>query len=348
MRSAVTKQGWIPAADEVAELARLAGSPTITERVRERVQIVRLMAEGEADRAVAERLRVTRSTVGRVRRRYSSEGFDGLYDEERSGRPRAVTDRQIENLLHTREGQPPPGADHWSCRSISAEAGLSKSTVQRELVAADRRVQYASAIGITNNAVESRACLLVGIYLNPPQVAVALLDLPDHAARPLAALLTVKGMTHAYLTSRTTSAGTALDVANGTFEGLGLPRYRYRGLVEFLQRVRDALPTIAPVHVIMSDDRMYRHYRVREWLAKQPWLGLRYADGYPEWLDHLTEWFPTITGRALSSRERSSVARLAAKVDYFVQHYQRGRTPFAWVVDPNEIILRCARPVGGG
>ena len=96
-----------------------------------RARIVLLCAAGLDNSAVAARLRVSRQTVGRWRERFRTQGLMGLYDERRPGRPRSIPDDTVMTLLRKTLETPPDGSTHWTCRSMAAATGVSKSTVQR-------------------------------------------------------------------------------------------------------------------------------------------------------------------------------------------------------------------------
>jgi transposase len=96
-----------------------------------RARIVLCAAEGLGNTQVAERLGVRRGTVARWRSRFVVDGLDGLLDEPRPGRPRTVTDDQVEAVITTTLESTPRDATHWSTRSMAAEVGLSQSAVAR-------------------------------------------------------------------------------------------------------------------------------------------------------------------------------------------------------------------------
>jgi transcriptional regulator with XRE-family HTH domain len=57
--------------------------------------------------------------------------LDGLLDEPRPGRPRTVTDAQLEEVIVRTLETTPRDATDWSTRSLAAELGLSQSAVSR-------------------------------------------------------------------------------------------------------------------------------------------------------------------------------------------------------------------------
>lgn len=97
-----------------------------------RSRIVLACAGGDSVSAAAAGLGVSRATASKWRARFAESRLDGLHDEPRPGRPRTVTDEQVEKVITaTLEQQPPDGGTHWSTRSMARSAGLSQSTVSR-------------------------------------------------------------------------------------------------------------------------------------------------------------------------------------------------------------------------
>jgi transposase len=70
-------------------LKRLVRRPTAQQRQVTRARIVLGAAAGLANTHIARKLGIAPNTVGKWRKRFAQEGFDGLADRKRSGRPRA-------------------------------------------------------------------------------------------------------------------------------------------------------------------------------------------------------------------------------------------------------------------
>src|SRR5665811_2537450 len=88
-----------------------------------RSRVVLCAAEGLKNTEIAERLGITRATAGTWRRRFVAERLDGLVDEPRPGRPRTVTDAQVEQVITTTLERTPRNATHWSTRSLGPSSG---------------------------------------------------------------------------------------------------------------------------------------------------------------------------------------------------------------------------------
>mgnify|MGYP001804778615 FL=1 len=84
---------------EKEELKRITRRQRVGAAVALRARIVLACARGLDNTDVAEELDVTPHTVGRWRRRFVESRLDGLFDEQRPGRPRSVTDDDVERIV---------------------------------------------------------------------------------------------------------------------------------------------------------------------------------------------------------------------------------------------------------
>src|SRR3954451_16389846 len=96
-----------------------------------RSRIVLAAADGAANYEIAEHLGVSRPTVTKWRNRFAQRRLEGLLDEPRPGRPRTVTDEQVERIVTTTLESAPKDATHWSTRALAAHLGVSQDAVWR-------------------------------------------------------------------------------------------------------------------------------------------------------------------------------------------------------------------------
>ena len=92
-----------------------------------RARIVLACAEsGESNTVVAQRLNLSRHTVGTWRARFLRDRLDGLSDEPRPGRPRTISDAQVEQVAGVPDRHVAVGgiADLAGVRVAAASAGL--------------------------------------------------------------------------------------------------------------------------------------------------------------------------------------------------------------------------------
>ncbi len=140
-----------------------------------RCRIVLAAADGENTIDIAERLGCSRGTVSKWRGRFAARGLDGLHDEPRPGKPRTITDDEVERVIVKTLEEQPANATHWSTRSMATATGMSQTAVSR----------IWRAFGLKPHKVEDfklspdpqfidKVRDIVGLYLNPPDAAVVL------------------------------------------------------------------------------------------------------------------------------------------------------------------------------
>ena len=112
-------------------LERWVRRPKTAQALALRARMILGCAEGRSNTTVGTDLGVSDETVGKWRSRFLERRLDGLPDEPRSGRPRAVTDDDVERVITLTLETAPRDATHWSTRSMAQRSGLSHNTVSR-------------------------------------------------------------------------------------------------------------------------------------------------------------------------------------------------------------------------
>jgi transposase len=140
-----------------------------------RSRIVLSAAEGAANYEIAEQLGISRPTVTKWRNRFAEHGLEGLIDEPRPGRPRTVTDEQVESIVTTTLESTPKDATHWSTRSLAAHLGVTQDAVWRtwQAFGLQPHRQEKFKLSADPQFVE-KVYDICGLYLNPPERAVVL------------------------------------------------------------------------------------------------------------------------------------------------------------------------------
>src|SRR4051795_9991319 len=99
---------------EREQLQAWARRPTSAQALAQRSRIVLACADGQLNVAVAGAERVSAATVGKWRSRFVRDRLDGLVDEPRPGRPRTISDRQVDAVIARTLESEPRDATHWS------------------------------------------------------------------------------------------------------------------------------------------------------------------------------------------------------------------------------------------
>jgi transposase len=141
----------------------------------QRSRIVLAAAEGLKNTEIAARFLLDHATVRKWRNRFGADRLDGLLDEPRPGRPRTVTDAQVEEVIVKTLESAPKDATHWSTRSMAAEVGLSQSAVSRIWRAFGLQPHRQDAWKLSRDPqFIEKVRDVVGLYLDPPERAVVL------------------------------------------------------------------------------------------------------------------------------------------------------------------------------
>src|SRR5919205_356746 len=132
MRTGRPKTELLLSDEERSQLQSFARSRSLPAALSNRARIILSSADGELNSSIAERLKVTKATVGKWRARFIERRLAGLYDDVRPGKPRTIDDERVAQLIKTTlHTKPANGSTHWSVRTVAAETGISKTSVQR-------------------------------------------------------------------------------------------------------------------------------------------------------------------------------------------------------------------------
>ncbi len=337
---------------ESDELRSITRSRSMPQSLATRARIVLLSADGESNTDIAERLGLSKPTVGIWRKRYLMQRIAGLYDEPRPGGPRSICDEQVATLLRKTLKTKPKDGTHWSCRSIAAETKLSKSTVQRVWKAFGLQPHRQKHFKIsTDPFFVEKVRDIVGLYLNPPDHAVVLcvdeksqIQALDRTAPLLPlGLGYVEGVTHDYVRHGTTTLFAALDIATGRVLTKCKQRHRHQEFLQFLRHIDASVPKQLDVHLVVDNYATHKHATVRRWIAARPRFHVHYTPTYSSWLNQVEIWFNIITQRAIRRGTFRSVRDLIQQIEAFINHYNRKCRPFVWTATSDSIFEKLER-----
>ena len=207
-------------------LERWVRRPKTAQALALRARMILGCAEGRSNTTVGTDLGVSDETVGKWRSRFLERRLDGLSDEPRSGRPRAVTDDDVERVITLTLETAPRDATHWSTRSMAQRSGLSHNTVSRIWRAFGLQPHRTETFKLSSDPFFiEKVRDVVGLYLNPPDRALVLcvdeksqIQALDRT-RPLLPMRPgqVERRTHDYLRHGTTSLFAALEPVHNLF-----------------------------------------------------------------------------------------------------------------------------------
>lgn len=307
------------------QLEAFAGSRSLPHAQVVRAKIILMAADGHSNIEIAEMLHLNRATVGKWRLRFLESGIGGLYDQLRPGRPRAIKEERVAELINRTLQTKPKGATHWSCRTMAGEIGISKSTVQRVWntfgVQPHRQKHFKLS---TDPFFVEKLVDIVGLYLNPPESAMVLCV--DEKSQ-----------------YGTTTLFAALDIANGQVMHRCRARHRHQEFLGFLRHIDESVPAEPEVHIVLDNYATHKHPKVKAWLAAHPRFHFHFVPTYSSWLNQVERWFAIITERAIRRGSFTSVKQLIEKIDTFVNAYNEASEPFTWVATAESILEKTAR-----
>jgi putative transposase len=311
-----------------------------------------MASEGMSNSSISEKVGLTRAMVGLWRQRFLRQGLMGLYDERRPGGPRSIEDESVSALIKKTINTKPRGGTHWSCRSIAAETGLSKSTVQRVWQAFGVQPHRQKHFKIsTDPFFVEKVRDIVALYLNPPENAMVLCvdeksqiqALDRTQPRLPMGLGYLEGLTHDYVRHGTTTLFAALDIASGRVLTRCAARHRHQEFLRFLNEIDANVPAHLDVHLVVDNYCTHKHQKVRRWLAARPRFHVHYTPTYASWLNQVEIWFNLITQQAIRRGTFHSVKHLIGNIESFVSNYNPKSKPFIWTATADSIIAKIER-----
>jgi transposase len=312
-----------------------------------RSRIVLRCAEGGTIGQAAADLGVSRDMVSKWRARFLAGRWEGLSDEPRPGRPRLITDDQVERVVTKTLAETPGRDTHWSTRSMAAATGMSQSAVSR----------IWRAFGLTPQAVQTwklstdpqfvdKVRDVVGLYLAPPENALVLavdeksqIQAIDRTAPILPVMPTTPArMTHDYLRHGTTSLFAAFDIGSGSVIAHHYRRHRHQEFLRFLKLINAAVPAELDLHLVLDNYATHKTPQVKNWLLRHPRFHLHFTPTSSSWLNLVERWFAELTTRKLRRSAHRSVVELEADVRRWINEWNTNPRPFVWTKTADHIL----------
>ncbi len=344
--------------DEQREvLTRWSRGRSTPVRLVERANIVLLAAEGKMNKDIAAELKIMPNTVVRWRGRFAKGGLAAIEkDAPRSGRKATRRNAMARRIIETTIQERPPGATHWSGRTLAKTLGVDKSMVWRVWKANGLKPHLSRTFKVSNDRQFVEKLIdVVGLYLDPPERA--LVFCVDEKSQIQALDRTQPGlplkqgrcgtMTHDYKRNGTTTLFAAIDMAEGKLVGQCMPRHRHQEFIKFLKLLDVQTPADLDLHLILDNYSTHKHARVQSWLKRHPRFHLHFTPTSSSWLNLIERWFREITDKRIRRGAFRSVKELErAIMDYIAKHNDDPK-PYVWTAKVETILekIRRARTV---
>ena len=341
-------------ADDDRRLRVLSNRKRIEARVQLRARIVLLAATGMSDKDIAQKLLTDRRVSARWRARFLCAGVDGLMqDATRPGRPRTAREAgNVEEVVRITLEETPPGATHWSTRSLAEHLGTNASTVARIWRAHGLKPHRVESFKLSNDPhfVEKLEDI-VGLYLNPPEHALVLCC--DEKTQIQALDRTQPGLplkrgrgttlTHDYKRNGVTTLFAALNVLTGKVMSMTDQLHRHQEWLRFLKSIDRKTPKKKELHLIVDNYATHRHPQVLAWLAKRPRFHIHFTPTSASWLNMVERFFRDITDKRIRRGVFKSVADLKAAIAEYIAVHNDNPKPFIWTAKASDILAKVTR-----
>jgi transposase len=342
-------------AGEREQLESWARRGRSAQALAQRSRIVLAAAEGLKNTEISQRLSLDHATVGKWRSRFARDRLDGLVDEPRPGKPRTITDGQVEEVIVKTLESTPKDATHWSTRSMAAEVGLSQTAVSRIWRAFGLQPHRSETWKLSKDPqFVAKVRDVVGLYLDPPERAVVLcvdeksqIQALDRTAPVLPMLPgTPQRATHDYKRSGTSSLYAALDIATGKVIGSLHARHRAIEFKKFLQTLDREVPAELDVHVILDNSSTHKTPAIQRWLLAHPRFVLHFTPTSSSWLNLVERWFSELTTKKLRRSTHRSVQALNNDIRAWIDTWNDEPNPFVWTKTADQILDSITRYCG--
>jgi len=333
--------------EEREVLERWARRPKSSQALALRCRIVLAAADGRRSKDIAAELGCNPNTVGKWRGRFAGRGLDGLHDEPRPGKPRSISDEDVERVIVKTLEEQPRDATHWSTRSMAQATGMSQTAVSRIWRAFGLKPHQSESFKLSPDPqFIEKVRDIVGLYLNPPDAAVVLcvdeksqIQALDRSAPVLPLMPGVpERATHDYVRNGTTNLYAALDVASGQVIAEMTPRHRSEEFRRFLNMIEKTVPEHLDVHVVLDNSSTHKTPQIQRWLLRHPRFHVHFTPTYSSWLNLVERWFAELTTKWIKRGTHRSVRDLVASIRTWITTWNDDPKPYVWHKTADEIL----------
>src|SRR3954462_2413848 len=339
-------------AGEREQLERWARRRSSAQALALRSRIVLFAAEGLKNTEIAERLNIDHATVRKWRKRFGELRLDGLSDEPRPGRPRTISDAQVEEVIVRTLETAPKDATHWSTRSMAKEVGLTQTAVSRIWRAFGLQPHRQQTWKLSKDPLFiDKVRDVVGLYLDPPERAVVLCVDEKSQIQALDRTPPILPMrpgiperaTHDYKRHGTSSLYAALDITTGKVIGQTHARHRAIEFKKFLQPLDREVPADLDVHLVLDNVSTHKTPVIKRWLQTHPRFALHFTPTSSSWLNLVERWFSELTTKKLQRGAHRSTRALNHDIRAWIATWNDDPQPYVWTKTADQILESITR-----
>lgn len=230
---------------------------------------------------------------------------------------------------------------------MAEQAGVSHTTVGRIWRTFGLQPHIVKSFKISDDPLlVEKVRDIVGLYLNPPDHAIVLSfdEKPQiqalERAQPVLPmdLGQPERQTHNYVRHGTLDLFAALEVASGKVIAQTKKKHRAKDLVAFLRVVEAEVEPDLEIHVILDNLSAHKAPVVKRWLARHPRFHFHFTPTYSAWLNLVERFFGLLTQHVLKRGSFTSVPKLRAAIDEYIEVHNEEGKPFIWTKTADEVL----------
>jgi transposase len=342
--------------EQRSALEVMARSTTLGHRKVVQAKALLLAADGVGTNEVARGCHTSNESVRAWRRRFESEGVDGVGRiAPGSGRKSWLPEGTVASVVHdTLHEVPDDDSTHWTTRLMANRFGIGKDTVARIWRDHNLKPWKVDTFKVSNDPrFEEKLVDVVGLYLDPPERAVVFrfdektqVQALDRT-QPSLPMRRGRGatLTHDYKRHGTTDLFAAMNVATGEILFDTKKSHKAADVLAFFKFIDLHVPKHLDVHVVLDNLSAHKAPPVAKWLAdpKRARWHLHFTPTSSSWLNLIERWFNELTERHLRRGVFTSVPQLIEAIEIWAEHWNEDPKPFVWHKQAEEIIAKVRR-----
>jgi transposase len=338
------------------ELDVIARSTSMGHRKVIQAKALLLAADGVATNEVARRCHTTNDSVRTWRRRFETEGVDGVGRiAPGRGRTSWLPDGTVAAVVHdTLHELPDDGSTHWTTRLMAARFGIGKDTVARIWQNHNLKPWKVDTFKLSADPdFEAKLVDVVGLYLRPPERAVVFsfdektqVQALDRTQPSLPMKSGRAGtVTHDYKRHGTTDLFAAMNVKTGEVLYDTRRSHAATDVLAFFKLIDLHVDKRLDIHVVLDNLSAHKAPPVARWLAdpKRDRWHLHFTPTSSSWLNLVEQWFKELTERRLRRGVFTSLPNLIEAIELWTEHWNDDPKPFVWHKSAQEIIKKVRR-----
>ena len=156
--------------DQQKQIERWLAALGTPQQIAVRCRIILAVAGGKSEVEIAAENGVNRKTVRLWRERFLTRGLQGLWEiAPGRGRKATYSSERIKTMIDATLQSKPKGSTHWSCRSMAAAQGISKSTVSNIWRSHNLKPHRTKTFKLSRDPkFLEKLTDVAGLYLSPP------------------------------------------------------------------------------------------------------------------------------------------------------------------------------------